>query len=139
MTATYNDTLKTGRLQLMSDLVAGKTFTASTGSATAGQLVIGNAALAGSTGVLATIPLATPAPFTISGSGTVIATLVGVPLSANATATGTGAKAELRNNTGTTVVSGLSVGILNTDIVLASVSINNGQLVTVISGVITHG
>jgi len=137
MTVAYNDTLKTNRMQLMSDLVAGKTAAASTGSATAGQLVIGNAALSGATGVLVAIPLPTT-PFVVSGSGTVAATLQGVPLSANAIANGTGAKAELRNNTGTTVVSGLSVGTVNTDIVLASTSINNGQLVTVISGVITH-
>jgi len=133
----YNDTLKTGRMQQMSDLVAGKTFAPSTGSATAGQLVIGNAALSGATGVLVTIPLPTT-PFVVSGAGTVAATLQGVPLSANAIAGGTAAKAELRNNAGTTVVSGLSVGTVNTDVVLASTSINNGQLVTVTSGVITH-
>jgi hypothetical protein len=134
----YSDTLKTNRMQLMSDQVAGKTFTASGGVASAGQLVIGNAALAGSTGVLVTVPLPTT-PFVVSGSGTVVATLQGVPLSANASASGTAAKAELRNNAGTTIASGLSVGTLNTDVVLASTSINNGQLVTVTSGQITHG
>lgn len=138
MAVVYNDTLKTNRLQLMSDLVAGKTFTASTGSASAGQLVIGTSALAGGTGVLATIALPT-APFTVSGSGTVIATLQGVPLSANASASGTAAKAELRTNAGTTIVSGLTVGTSGSDINLTSTSITSGQTVTVTSGVITHG
>jgi len=133
----YSDTLKTGRMQLMSDLVAGKTFTASGGAASAGKLVIGTALLSGAIGVLVTVPLPTT-PFVVSGSGTVAATLQGVPLSANAVANGTAAKAELRNNSDVTVVSGLSVGTINTDIVLASISINNGQLVTVTSGVITH-
>jgi hypothetical protein len=138
MTVVYSDTLKTSRMQLMSDLVAGKTFTASGGAASAGQLVIGTGVLFGATGVLVSIPLLTT-PFVVSGSGTVIATLQGVPLSANAIATGTAARAELRNNAGTTIASGLSVGTVNTDVVLASLSINNGQLVTVISGTITHG
>jgi hypothetical protein len=139
MAIVYSDTLKTNRLQLMSDIVAGKTFTASTGSATAGQLVIGTAALSGATGVLATIALTT-APFTVSGSGTVIATLAGVPLSVNASATGTAAKAELRQNNGTTVVaSGLTVGTSGSDINLTSTSITSGQTVTVTSGTITHG
>jgi hypothetical protein len=135
----YNDTLKTNRMQLMSDQVAGKTFTASGGAASAGKLVIGNAALSGATGVLVTIPLPTT-PFLISGSGTVIATLQGVPLSANAIAGGTAAKAELRNSSDVTIVSGLSVGTVNTDVVLASTSINNGQLVTITTpSVLTHG
>jgi hypothetical protein len=138
MAVVYNDTLKTNRMQLMSDEVAGKTFTASTGSATAGQLVIGTASLAGAVGVLATIALTT-APFTVSGSGTVIATLAGVPLSVAASATGTAAKAELRTNTGTTVVSGLTVGTSGSDINLTSTSITSGQTVTVTSGTITHG
>jgi hypothetical protein len=139
MAVVYSDTLKTNRLQIMSDRVAGKTAAAATGSATAGQLVIGTAALSGATGVLATIALPT-APFVVSGSGTVIATLQGVPLSVNASATGTAAKAELRQNNGTTVeASGLTVGTSGSDINLTSVSITSGQTVTVTSGTITHG
>lgn len=138
MAVVYNDTLKTNRLQLMSDLVAGKTFTASGGAASAGQLVIGTSSLSGGTGVLATIALTT-APFTVSGTGTVIATLAGVPLSVAASATGTAAKAELRNNSGTTVCSGLTVGTSGSDINLTSTSITSGQTVTVTSGTITHG
>lgn len=138
MPANYNDTLKTARLQVMSDMVAGKTAGAATGTASAGQLVIGTAALAGATGVLATVALPT-APFTISGSGTVIATLAGVPLSATASASGTAAKAELRTNAGVVVVSGLTVGTSGADINLTSTSVTSGQTVTVSSGTITHG
>lgn len=138
MAIVYDDTTKTNRLQLMSDRVAGKTFTASTGSATAGNLVIGTSSLSGGTGVLATIALPT-APFTVSGTGTVIATLQGVPLSVAASASGTAAKAELRTNGGTVIVTGLTVGTSGSDINLTSTSITSGQTVTVTSGVITHG
>lgn len=139
MAIVYSDTLKTNRLQIMSDRVAGKTAAAATGSATAGQLVIGTSALSGATGVLATIALPTT-PFVVSGTGTVIATLQGTPLSVAASATGTAAKAEVRQNNGTTVeVSGLTVGTSGADVNLTSVSITSGQNVTVSSGVITHG
>ena len=138
MTAVYSDTLKTNRMQLVSDLTAGKVFAASTGTASAGQLVIGTAALAGGTGVLATIALPT-APFVVSGTGTIVATLQGTPLSATASATGTAAKAEFRNNGGTTVCSGLTVGTSGSDINLTSTSVTSGQTVTVTSGTITHG
>ena len=140
MAVVYGDTLKTNRLQVMSDRVAGKTAAAATGSATAGQLVIGTSALAGGTGVLATIALPT-APFVVSGAGTVLATLQGTPLSATASATGTAAKAELRTNGGASVeVSGLTVGSPSGfDINLTSASITSGQTVTVTSGTITHG
>jgi hypothetical protein len=47
MTVTYSATLKTNRMQLVADLIAGKAAAASTGSATAGQLVIGTASLSG--------------------------------------------------------------------------------------------
>jgi hypothetical protein len=137
MAITYSDTLKTNRLQIMSDRIAGKTAAAATGSATAGKLVIGTSALSGGTGVLATIPLPTT-PFVISGSGTVIATLQGVPLSAAASASGTAAKAELRTNADVVEATGLTVGTSGSDINLTSVAITAGQTVTVTSGVITH-
>lgn len=135
MSVVYAATLKTNRMQLVSDLVATKVAAASTGSATAGQLVIGDGTLSGATGVLATIALAAT-PFTISGA---VATLAGVPLSVAASATGTASKAELRNNAGTTVVSGLTVGTSATDIILGTTSITSGGTVTITSGTITHG
>jgi len=135
MAVVYQTTLKTNRMQLVADLVATKVAAASTGSATAGQLVIGTSGLSGGTGVLATIALPTT-PFTVSGA---VATLQGVPLSATASASGTAALAELRNNAGTTIASGLTVGTSATDIILNSTTITNGQTVTITAGTITHG
>jgi hypothetical protein len=134
MTVSYNATLKTNRMQLVPDLIASKVAAASTGTASAGQLVIGTASLSGATGVLATIALPTT-PLTVSGA---VATLQGVPLSAVASASGTAALAEFRNNAGATVVSGLTVGTSSADIILNSTSITNGQTITVNSGTITH-
>lgn len=133
MAVNYPATVATPRLQVMADLVAGKTIAAATGTATAGSLVIGTSALSGATGVLATIPLPTTA-FTVSAK---VATLQGVPLSATASASGTAALAELRNNTGTVIASGLTVGTTGTDIVLGSTAISSGQQVSITSGTIT--
>lgn len=134
MAVTYSSTLKTNRMQLVADLIASKTAAASTGSATAGTLVIGTSALSGSTGVLATFTL-NATPGTVSGS---VFTLSGVPLSATASATGTAAKAEIRNNAGTVIVTDLSVGTASSDVIINSTSISSGQTVTLTSGTITH-
>jgi hypothetical protein len=132
MAVNYSATLKTNRMQLVADLIAGKTQAASTGSATAGSIVIQDA---GSV-VLATIALPTT-PFTVSGA---VATLQGTPLSdTSADASGTASKAEIRNNGGTAIVTGLTVGVSASDINLTSTAITVGQTVTVTSGTITHG
>ena len=136
MAVNYAATLKTNRMQLVSDLIATKVAAASTGSATAGQLVIGTAALAGGTGVLATLTLNTN-PLTVAGA---VASLnaASLPLTVNASASGTAAKAEFRNNAGTTIVDGLTVGTSASDIILNSTSITSGQSVSVTAGTITH-
>lgn len=135
MSVVYSSTLKNNRLQLVADLIAGKTAAASTGTATAGSLIIGTSSLVGGTGVLATITLGTT-PGTVSGG---VLTISGVPLSATASATGTAAKAELRDNSGNVIVSGLTVGTSGSDITISSTSITSGQTVQVTSGTITHG
>ena len=135
MSVVYAATLKTNRMQLVADLIASKTAASSTGTATAGSLVIGTSALSGSTGVLATVTLSAT-PGTVAGS---VLTLSGVPLSATASATGTAALAEFRNNAGTVIVSGLTVGTSATDIIINSTAISSGQTVQVTSGTITHG
>lgn len=135
MSVVYSTTLKSDRMQLVADLIAGLTVASSTGTATAGSLVIGTSSLSGATGVLVTIPLGTT-PGTVSSG---VLTLSGTPLSASASATGTAAKAELRNNSGTTIVSGLTVGTSATDIILGTTSITSGGTVTITSGTITHG
>jgi hypothetical protein len=135
MAVTYNATLKTNRMQLVADLIAGKTAAASTGTATAGVLVIGTSALSGATGVLASFPLSTT-PGTVAGA---VLTISGTPLTATATGTGTAALAEIRNNSGTAVVSGLTVGTSAADIIINATSVSVGQLVSLTSGTITHG
>jgi len=141
MSVVYSTAVKNERLQIVNDTVAGKSYAASTGSATAGQLVIGTASLSGASGVLATIPLVTTGtaggPFNTPSGG--VLTLAGTPLSATATGTGTAALAEIRNNSGTTVVSGLTVGTSGTDITINATAISIGQTVQVTSGTITHG
>jgi hypothetical protein len=84
--------------------------------------------------VLATIALQNPAA-TVSGA---VMTLAGLPLSVNASATGTAALAELRNNAGTVIVGGLTVGTSATDVILNSTSITSGQSVSVTAATITH-
>jgi hypothetical protein len=135
MSVVYASTLKTNRMQLLADLIASKTAAASTGTATAGSLVIGTSALSGATGVLATITLSAT-PGTVSGN---VFTLSGMPLQTTASTTGAAALAEFRNNAGTTIVSGLTVGTAGTDIIINSTAISSGQTVQVTSGTITHG
>jgi hypothetical protein len=140
MAGVYSDTLKTNRMTLMGDLVNSKVAAASTGGGSAGKLVIGTSSLAGATGVLATLAIPNPG-FTVStpSGGTVISTLLGVPLSVAASGSGTAAKAELRNAADAVIVGNLSVGTSAADVILNSVSITAPQTVTVSSGVITHG
>jgi len=100
---------------------------------TTGVLEIGTTEMGS---VLATIPLANPAGTT---SGAVL-TFSGMPRSDTAAdATGTAAAARIRTATGgTDIVTGLTVGTSATDIVLDSVNITTGQLVSITAATITH-
>lgn len=135
MAVVYSTTLKNNRMQLVADLVAGKTAASSAGTATAGSIVIGTSALSGATGVLVTFTLGTT-PGTVSSG---VLTISGTPLTATASGTGTAAKAELRDNGGNVIVSGLTVGTSATDIIINATAISSGQSVTLSSGTITHG
>lgn len=135
MSVVYSSTLKNNRMQLVADLVAGKTQAASTGTATAGSLVIGTSSLSGATGVLVTFTLGTT-PGTVSAG---VLTISGTPLTVTASGTGTAAKAELRDNSGNVIVSGLTVGTSSADIIINATAISSGQSVTLSSGTITHG
>lgn len=141
MAVTYSNTVKDNRLQVTIDAIDSKTFVTGSGGGSTGDIVIGTSALSGSTGVLVTIPLALPSA-TKSGG---VLTLAGTPLSAAAGASGTAAKAEIRNDAGTVIISGLTVGgtaegtASGKDIVLAASTISSGQTVTLTSGTITHG
>jgi hypothetical protein len=136
MAVTYSTTLKNNRMQLVADLIDGKTAAASTGSVTPGLLVIGTSALSGATGVLATITLDAVTCGSVSGG---VLTFDTTPaLSATASAGGAAAKAEFRSG-GTVIVSGLTVGTSGSDINLNSTTISASQTVTITSGTITHG
>jgi hypothetical protein len=131
----YSTAVKNGRLQVVADLTAGKTLAAATGVASSGSLVLGTSALSGATGVLATIPLSAT-PFSIASG---VATVNGTPLSAAATGAGDIAKAEIRNNSGTVIRDGMSVGLSGADIIVDRVTLAVGQYVTVTAAAITHG
>jgi hypothetical protein len=139
MAVTYSTTLKSNRMQLVNDLVAGKAQVASSGTATAGKLVIGDSTLSGATGVLATIALPTT-PFTLTaGPPTKLDLITGGGLSVSASASGTAAKAEFRTNADVMVVTGLTVGTSAADIIMGSTAVTSGTAVTITAGTITHG
>lgn len=136
MATTYSSALKTARMQRVADRIAGLTDATATGSPTTGTLVVGTSSLSGATGVLATFTITTAVTSGVSGS------VLTIPFSAStvtASATGTAALAEIRNNSGTVIVSGLTVGAGSGDINLNSTSITSGGNVTLTSATITHG
>ncbi len=98
-----------------------------------GSLVIGDNTLSGATGVLAAVALNATAA-TVSGP---VLTIAGVPLTTTAIA-GIPALAELRNNSGSTIVSGLTVGTSGTDIIVSLSPFTSGGTITVVAGTITH-
>jgi FAD/FMN-containing dehydrogenase len=135
MAVIYAAALRTRRLNIIVNaLGSAGTPTIDTTGVSAGSLVIGTSALSGATGVLATITLSTT-PATVTDD---VLTISGVPLSTTASATGTAAKAELRDNAGTVIVSGLTVGTSGTDIIISNTSVTSGQTVQVTSGTLTH-
>ena len=137
MPVTYLAALRTDRLRLvLNDLGTATAPTISTTGTLAGSLVIGTSALSGATGVLATVTLPTT-PASVTGD---VLTLLGVPMTATASATGTAAKAELRDNAGNAIVTGLTVTASGGggDVIISSVAITSGQTVQVNSGTITH-
>ena len=100
---------------------------------TTGVLEIGTTGMAT---VLATINLGNPAGTSASG----VLTFSGFPRSDTAAdASGTAAAARIRTATGgTDIVTGLTVGLSASDIILDSVNITAGQTVTINSATITH-
>lgn len=99
---------------------------------TAGKLEIGTAAMGS---ILATIALNNPAG-TVSGA---VLTFSGFPKSDTADASGTAAAARLRDSGNVDIVTGLTVGLSASDIILDSLSITVNQTVTIASATITHG
>lgn len=124
MAVTYPTAAKAARMTAIRDLI-------DAGSGP-GKLKIRNS----SDTVLATILLADPSG-TVSG-GTLTFDFDPDVSDTSADATGTAANAIITDSDDVTVVSGLTVGLSDADIILDSLSINAGQTVTLATGTITH-
>ena len=122
MAVVYEVTLKNNRLDEV---------TAACG-ATA-ELEIGTAGMAL---ILATIPLANPIAPAASGG---VLTLTMPQSDSSADNAGTAAEARITDGAAGNKVTGLTVGLAATDIILDSVDITAGQTVTINSATITHG
>lgn len=128
MAVTYSATVKTARMTAVRDQMdAG------------GSNAVLQICSAGYASVLASITLGYSGASTGTVSGSVL-TLAGFPRSdVSADATGTAAVARIRTSAGADVITGLTVGTSGTDVVLDSVSITAGQVVTINSATFTHG
>jgi hypothetical protein len=136
MAVNYSTAVKNYRLQVTADVMMGLVPAPSTGTSGIAYLVLGTSALSGSTGIIAEVPLRVPVA-TVAGGAL---TLSGMPTTANCTATGILALAEIRDPSGITLVSGLTVGMSGTNIIVfPDTSVEIGQSVQITSGVITHG
>lgn len=124
MAVIYSTATKTARMNaVVAQIDAG---------AAAGKLEIGTAGMAT---VLATFTLNDPCG-TVSGA---VLTLSGFPKSDTAADnTGTAAAARIRDSNNVDIITGLTVGLSGTDIVLDSVNFTTGQTVTINSATITH-
>lgn len=122
MAIIYSTAVKNARMQAVVDAIG-----------TTGVLEIGTTGMAS---ILATIPLANPAATVSAG----VLTFSGVPRSdVSADNTGTAAVARIRTATGgTDIITGLTVGLSASDIILDSLNITTGQTVTINAATITH-
>lgn len=121
MAVTYTTAVKSSR---MSAVVTAAGATA--------VLEIGTTGMAS---ILATITLANPIGTVTNG----VLTLTMPRSDTSADNTGTAAAARIRTATGgTDIITGLTVGLSASDIVLDSLSITAGQTVTINSATITH-
>lgn len=124
MAVTYTNAVKISR---MAAIV--------TAAGTTAVLEIGTAGMAA---ILATITLNNPIAPAATGAG--VLTLSGFPKTdASADNTGTAAAARIRTASGgTDLITGLTVGLSASDIIIDNTSIVAGQTVTVNSAVFTH-
>lgn len=121
MAVTYTTAVKTARMNAVV-----------TAAGTTAVLEIGTTGMAS---ILATITLANPIGTVTNG----VLTLTMPRSDTSADATGTAAAARIRTATGgTDIITGLTVGLSASDIVLDSLSITAGQTVTINSATITH-
>ncbi len=124
MTVTYANAVKIARMAAVV-----------TQAGTTAVLEIGTTGMAS---VLATIALNNPIAGAATGAG--VLTLSGFPKSDTAADnTGTAAAARIRTASGgTDIITGLTVGLSASDVILDSLSITAGQTVTINSAVFTH-
>jgi hypothetical protein len=128
MGVIYSATAKTNRMTAVRDLIDA----AHGGGGGNGFVQIGTTGMAT---VLAEFTL-NHASGTVSGS---VLTFAGFPNSDTAAnATGTAAAARILDGNANEVITGLTVGLSASDIILDSISINAGQTVTLNSFTITH-
>lgn len=126
MPLNYSTAVKNARLQTTVDLIG-----------TAGKLVIGTDALAGAVGVLAEVPFSNPA-FNVADGAMSVNSL---PRTTDAVGTGVAAKVEFRDNAGTVIADGLTIGLPESgaEVILNALEISTGQTVQITIGTITHG
>jgi hypothetical protein len=124
MTVSYVPALKSTRMQAVIDQIDA--------SSSPGFVEIGTAGMGT---VLVTVTLSKPS-FSEDGEGTI--TMLGTPLSGDATVGGRAANAVIMNGDGAEVVTGLTVDLFDADIIISNADIAEGDLVPLISGVIRH-
>lgn len=121
MSVIYSTAVKNARLDIVT-----------TQALTAAVIEIGTAAMGA---VLATVPLSNPIAAAAAGG---VLTLT-MPHSVVASAAGTAAAARLRTGGAVDIITGLTVGVSASDIILDNVTINTGQTVTITAATFTHG
>jgi hypothetical protein len=132
MPVNYNNAAANARLAAaFTAAVAGQAVDGGPGP---GILVIGTSSLSGATGVLGSLTLQKPCGSIASR----VWTLAGVPFTMTPTANGTAALGELRDSTGLTIVSGLTVGTAGTDIIVSTVTVSTSIPIQVTAGTISH-
>lgn len=124
MSVTYNTTLKSSR---MTDVVT------AIDAGGAGYIEIGTAGMAT---VLSTIAFNATCGAVSAG----VLTFGGMPLTdPSAANSGTAAAAQVFSGGNTSIITGLTVGTISTDLILSSTTIIAGQPVTLTAATITHG
>jgi hypothetical protein len=140
---TTNTALKDNRLVCVRDAINGKVPATWTGAGATAILIVGTASLATTAGTGAQagelVRFTLPNPVASVSGG--VLTFLGTPINNTGTAVaGTAALAQIRDGAGAVIVSGLTVGITGSgaDVIIDSITISAGQVVTFVSGTITH-
>jgi hypothetical protein len=140
MAVVYNNPLKAARMQLVADIIGNKFPVPSSGTSTAGKIVIGAADTDGGTILTELAHLILTADVgSVSLVEPITLTIAGTPITAVGIGNGIANSARVEDSTGEIIISGLTVGTFGSNIVLTSTNITIGQQVQMTSGIITHG